>query len=194
MKSVDDLVTDILRREGGFTQNQRDRAHYGKADPARGREWDCYCTNKGITQATLSDWLGRQATIEEVRNLDDDTAHEIFDLKFYRAPRIDTLPDEIRPLAFDCAINHGPRQAVRFVQRVVNLAGFGPVDVDGVLGPQSRKAADKANAEMGPLFNDAILEERRNFYRMIVARDPSQEVFLKGWLARADEFDRGSVA
>jgi len=174
MKSVDDLITDILRREGGFVFNPNDR---GKA------------TKFGVTQKTLSAWLGRSASVDEVRNMEEATAREIYERDYYVGPRIDTLPEEIRPLVFDCAVNHGPRQAIRFVQRVINLAGFGPVDVDGVLGPQSRKAADKANAEMGPLFNDAILEERRNFYKMIVARDSSQEVFLKGWLTRSDEFE-----
>jgi hypothetical protein len=35
----------------------------------------------------------------------------------------------------------------------------------------------------------ALVEERRNFYHAIVERDPSQAVFLDGWLARLHEFD-----
>ncbi|MCR4341660.1 MAG: hypothetical protein NUW01_17430 [Gemmatimonadaceae bacterium] len=178
MKSVDELITDILRREGGFSNYANDRGG---------------ATKFGVTQKTLSAWLGRPVSVDEVRNMEEATAREIYERDYYTGPRIDTLPEQIRPLVFDCAVNHGPRQAIKFVQRVINLAGFGPVSVDGALGPKTREAANLAQSEMGPLFNDAILEERRNFYRLIVARDPSQEVFLKGWLARADEFDMGSV-
>lgn len=172
--TVDDLLDEVIAREGGFVHHPADRG-----GP----------TKFGITQRTLSVWLGREASADEVRTLDEATAREIYERDYYRAPRIDTLPEAIRPQVFDCAVNHGPRQAIRFVQRVVNLAGFGPVDVDGVLGPQTREGAGRAQVEMGPLFNNAIMHERRNFYRTIVARDPKQEVFLTGWLRRAEEFE-----
>jgi hypothetical protein len=35
------------------------------------------------------------------------------------------------------------------------------------------------------------VEERRCLYHAIVERDPSQSVFLDGWLARLREFDPG---
>ena len=173
-RTIDDLLDDVLAREGGYTHHPADRG-----GP----------TKFGITQGTLSAWFGRESSVEEVRSLDEETAREIYERDYYRAPRIDTLPEAIRPQVFDCAVNHGPRQAIRFMQRVLNLAGFGPVDVDGGLGPQTRSAADRAQAEMGPLFNNAIMHERRNFYRTIVARDSKQDVFLAGWLKRAGEFE-----
>lgn len=166
-RTVGELIDDVLRREGSYVHHPADRG-----GP----------TKYGITQRTLSVWLGREAPADEVRTLDAATAREIYERDYYRAPRIDSLPEAIRSQVFDCAVNHGPRQAIRFVQRVVNLAGFGPVDVDGVLGPQTRAAAERAQVEMGPLFNNAIMHERRNFYRTIVARDPKQGVFLAGWL------------
>jgi lysozyme family protein len=186
MHTIDEMITELIRVEGGFTDDKRDRAHYGKAKPPQ--KWDCYCTNKGITQATLSEWLGRQASIEEVRALDDETAAEIYELRYFRAPRIDTLPTAIQPQVFDCSVNHGQRQAIKFVQGVINQAGFGPVDADGVLGPQSRKAAERAQAEMGAYFNNAIAEERLAFYDSLIARDPSQKRFERGWKARANSF------
>ena len=35
----------------------------------------------------------------------------------------------------------------------------------------------------------ALVEERRSFYQATVAADPSQAVFLDGWLHRLAEFD-----
>ncbi|MGI9493398.1 MAG: putative peptidoglycan-binding domain-containing protein, partial [Geminicoccaceae bacterium] len=105
-------------------------------------------------------------------------------------PRIDAAPADIRAFLFDSAVNHGPRRAVRFLQQVCNEAGFGPLSVDGLFGPASRQQADAASDEMGTWLLAALTEERRMFYRLIVERDPSQRVFLNGWMNRLAEFDR----
>lgn len=173
MKTVDGLIDDILRREGGFVNHPADRG-----GP----------TKFGVTQKTLSAWLGRAATVDDVRGLDEAAAREIYERNYYRAPRLDTLPEPIQPFVFDCSINHGPRRALMFVQGVVNEAGFGPVDVDGTLGPQTRQAAETAAAEMGPYFLNALVEERKAFYARLIAGDSSQAVFERGWMARAEEF------
>lgn len=173
MKTVDSLIGDILRREGGFVNHPADRG-----GP----------TKHGITQRTLSEWLGRTASVEDVKTLEEDTAREIYERNYYRAPRLDTLPERIRPLVFDCSVNHGPRRAVMFVQNVVNEAGFGPVDVDGTLGPQTRRVTENADAEMGPFLVNALVDERKAFYASLIANDPSQAVFERGWMARAEEF------
>lgn len=171
--TIDKLLADILRREGGFVNHPSDRG-----GP----------TKYGVTIGTLASWLGHPTTIEEVRALDEETAREIYAQRYFHAPRIDSLPEAIQPILFDCAVNHGPRQAIKFLQQVVNESGFGPVDVDGALGPQSRRAAEQAAAEMGPFLGNALVEERKAFYAALIARDPSQGVFEKGWMARAEEF------
>lgn len=172
--TVDDLLDDIIRREGGFVNHKADRG-----GP----------TKYGITQRTLSEWLRRPASVDEVRTLDEATAREIYVSGYLTAPRIDTLPEPIIPIVFDSCVNHGPRQAIRFVQRVINEAGFGPCDPDGVLGPDTRQRAEKASAEMGPFLINAIMYERIRFYNALVAKDPSQAVFLEGWKRRAMEFE-----
>ncbi len=173
MKSVHDLISDVLKREGGFVNHRADRG-----GP----------TKFGITQKTLSAWLGRFATIGEVQALAEDTAREIYERNYFYAPRLDSLPALIQPILFDVAVNSGPRRAVQMLQNVLNEAGFGPVDVDGTLGPQTRKAAQAAAAEMGAYLVNALVEERLAFYKQIVADDPSQIVFQDGWANRAEEF------
>jgi len=173
-KDVDRLIDDLIGREGGFVDHPADRG-----GP----------TKFGITQRTLSHYLGRAATVAELRRLDREVAEEIYRKHYYTAPRIDTLPERVRPFVFDAAVNHGPPRAIRFVQQVCNQAGFGSLDVDGICGPNTRRAAAEADRVMGDWFLAALVEERRNFYRTIVKADPSQEVFLDGWLNRIAEFD-----
>ncbi len=176
MPDLDSMIDDILRREGGFVDHPADRG-----GP----------TKYGITQATLSRYIGRAALRSEVEGLSEEIAREIYTRNYYIAPRIDRLPEPIRAFVFDCAVNHGPRQAIRFVQRVCNAAGrTPPLSVDGAMGPNTRRGAEWAQAEMGEVFLRALIEERRNFYRRIVELRPSQRVFLAGWMNRADEFEQ----
>jgi len=170
--SVDKLLEEVLRREGGYVNHKAD-----KGGP----------TNFGITQATLSDYLGRAVSVDEVKNLDRELAKEIYVARYLAGPRIDTLPEDLQPQIFDIAVNSGPKKAIKMLQQVLNLAGF-LADIDGVLGPKTRKLATEAYEAMGPLLINAIVEYREHFYRSIVAKNPSQAVFLRGWLARAREF------
>ncbi len=175
MQNVEQMIDDILRREGGFVDHPNDRG-----GP----------TKYGVTQRTLSQYIGRAALRSEVERMSEDVARDIYQTNYFVAPRIDRLPDTIQAFAFDCAVNHGPRRAIKFVQSVCNQAGVEPsLDIDGAMGPNTRKAAFWAEQTMGPVFLKALVEERRNFYYAIVNANPSQKVFLRGWLRRADEFD-----
>lgn len=171
---VQTLIKDVLEKEGGYVNDPDDRG-----GP----------TNKGITLATLSRHLGRPATVSELKNMSDEMLFEIYERDYYLAPRLDSLPDDIQPFMFDCSVNHGPGSAIKMLQRVCNAARFGPLDVDGMLGPLTRKAISKAAEEMGPWLVKALVEERRMVYNKIVESDPSQKKFLNGWLNRANQFD-----
>lgn len=170
---VDDIIDEIIRKEGGYVNHKSDRG-----GP----------TNMGITMKTLSDYYGRKVTIDEVMNLSKDQAKEIYARRYFYGPRFDSLPEGLQPIATDTGVLFGPRKAVMFMQTIVNQAGFGPVDVDGLLGPISRERIKKAYDEMGPYFINAIVEERINYHEWRVESDPSQKVFLKGWINRAESF------
>jgi lysozyme family protein len=173
-RSVEQMIDDVIRREGGFVDHPQDRG-----GP----------TNFGITRSTLSRHLGRPASADEVRRLERTVAAEIYRRQYYEAPAIDALPARIQPFVFDAAVNHGPGRAIRFVQQVCDAAGFGPLTLDGQCGPRTRQAAAAADRAMGDWLLAALVEERRNFYLALVERDPGQRVFLRGWLNRLAEFD-----
>ena len=179
--TVDDMVDTILAHEGGFVDDPDDRGG---------------ATNFGITQLTYSKWLDRPATVADVKAMSVATAREIYLTNYYFKPRINSLPEAIQPQIFDCSINHGPYRAIKFLQTVCNLAGFGPLSVDGVMGPKTRESVEAAFEAMGEYFINAITDERVHFYHQIVKNDASQQKFLNGWLNRANSFrqDLGSLA
>jgi lysozyme family protein len=185
--TLDSLFEDLLNHEGGFSTDPADRAHYGRRQPPA-RPWDCTCTNMGVTQATLSNYYGRQASVEEVRGLSRDLAREIYERQYLAGPRIDTLPALLIPLMFDTSVHSGARRAVMLLQQVLNAAGFGPLQIDGAVGPRTRTAAVQAAAAMGPWLVNACVEQRRQFLEGLIAGDPTQERFRRGWMTRIASF------
>ena len=173
MLSVKEIIEEIIRKEGGYINHPNDRG-----GP----------TKFGVTQKTLSNYLGRQASIEDVKNMTVETASEIYERNYYKVPSIDTIPQKLQPIVTDASVLYGPKRAIIFLQNIVNEAGFGPISADGVLGPKTRGKIQEAFNIMGDWFINAYVEERIMFCERIVANNPSQSVFLKGWKNRANSF------
>jgi lysozyme family protein len=85
---------------------------------------------------------------------------------------------------FDMLVNHGRGSAL--VQQAVNEVG-GQVKVDNFIGPNTVQAINSVSPTR--LLNK-LLDIRRAYYDQIVARDPSQRQFYKGWIARLESFDK----
>ncbi|MET4699003.1 lysozyme family protein [Constrictibacter sp. MBR-5] len=175
-----DPIDEVLRHEGEYTDNPKDKGNW-----LRGK---LVGTKYGITGATLASWLGRSVTKDDVKNLTEEEAREIYEIRYLTGPRIHTLPNPPQTLILDMAVNHGQKTAIMMLQRVLNKAGFGPVDTDGIMGPQTRNATIKAQSEMGNYLQNAIVEERINLYKAIVRNDASQRTYIRGWLNRAESF------
>lgn len=99
---------------------------------------------------------------------------------FWDKVKGDDLPVGLDYLIFDSAVNHGSINAGKFLQRALNR-GRASVLVDGYVGHRTIKAI--SFLALGSLIAD-VLRERDIFYRKIVANDPKQEVFFKGWMNR----------
>lgn len=166
--TLDQIIDLILKAEGGYTNHPNDRG-----GP----------TNYGVIQSEYSLYLGRPASIDDVKKMPIAHARDIFKKKYYFAPKINLLPEELQPVVTDACVLYGPKRAIIFLQNIVG------VNSDGSLGPATAKAADDAVASRGIRdVVDAYVEERIDFCERIVKNNPSQAVFLKGWKNRANTF------
>lgn len=155
-----DFIDNTIKLEGGFVDNPADRG-----GP----------TNLGITLVTLSQFLGRKASVEELKSITPEFAHSIYEELYLNKPGINQIEDEkLRAVVFDAAVNHGPRPAIQMLQRAIG------VSPDGLLGPET---LDKAKS-LGTPVPFHFLRERTLAYASLVQSDARQAVFLKGWLAR----------
>lgn len=109
------IVEDLLRSEGGFANRSR------KADPGGP-------TNLGITQATLSAWRKRPVSVQEVKQLRQEEALQIYKAQYWDRVRGDDLPRGLDYAVFDFAVNSGLARAVKTLQEILK------VKADGIIG------------------------------------------------------------
>ncbi len=165
MGRFDECLKHILKSEGGYVDHPADR---GQA------------TNKGITQATFDSWnLARNLPIRPVREITDFEVNGIYRARYWNVCRCDDLPQGLDLVVFDSAVQHGPARAIKWLQYCVAVA------VDGVCGDQTLFAVKQCvlDRRVNELIED-YMDGRAAFYQGIIARDPSQKVFQRGWANR----------
>ena len=180
---MDEIAREIVAREGGFVNDLNDPGG---------------ATKYGVTISTLRalnlDKTGDgQVTVEDVHALTKADALRIFTEHYYLKPRIDLLPAPLQPSVFDMQVNAGSN-AVRILQKL--LAEFQePVTVDGLIGPETAKAAERAFSKADQYLIDAYAIARRNYYFRLADRKPRLRKFARtkaggkgGWIKRAEEF------
>lgn len=111
-----------------------------------------------------------------------DQVRAMFAREFWLKPGLDDLARPIAALIYDAAVNCGLSRGVKLAQQGANRARSANLAIDGILGPKSKQALSSPDA---PLIR-AIADCRRDFYRSLVRKKPSRQVFLRGWLNRVD--------
>lgn len=161
---IDAIITDILKAEGWDTYTDH------PADRGGPTKW-------GITLKAWGDYLGRSVSAFNVQGITEQEARVFYHQKYIIEPGFDRLHNNfLIAMAVDAGVNHGPRRAVKWLQRAVGAVQ------DGVLGPNTAQAVNRQDEICTAL---KFLSYRVKFYGHIVTRDPSQAVFAKGWNARA---------
>jgi lysozyme family protein len=158
-----DAIEVILKNEGGFVNHPADRGG---------------ATNWGITKKVYEQYKGRPVTIEEIKNMPRWEAIEIYKKNYWDAIAGDKIKYYATALTlFDQAVNRGVSTVIRQAQQVLGLIP------DGKIGTQTLAAL---NAMPDTKFVPLFLAAAENSYKTIVQRNPSQSVFLKGWLKRVE--------
>lgn len=163
--NFDALIGPLLDREGGFVDNKNDRGG---------------ATNHGVTQRVLSNWqTAHGKPYKDVRALTRGEAAEIYRALYWNAARCDELPEAVREIQFDAAVNHGSTRANKLLQAAAG------VDEDGVIGEKTMAAVNEMDAR---LLKARYLAARYRLYGDIINRDRSQLVFMAGWMNRMKGF------
>ncbi len=86
---------------------------------------------------------------------------------------------------FDSAVNMGTSRAAKWLQLACNYMSDNKLTLDGNIGPKTVAAVNHCMTKYG---DDELLKILNGLqlihYLDLVDRDPSQKVFLRGWLKR----------
>lgn len=142
----------LLGHEGGYS--------FHKEDPGGETMW-------GITYRVASAF-GYKG---EMRYLPREKAKEIYRSLYWDVCRCDDMPEALRFDLFDAAVNSGPKQAAKWLQRIVNAVE------DGRIGPMTLALV----AEKNPVALAAALNGER---LDLMTSTPNWGAFGKGWARR----------
>jgi len=157
----DVAFSNILKTEGGYVDHPNDKGD---------------ATKFGITIYTLSDYRGHPVTEEDVKSLTQEEAKRIYKDLYWDRLKLSEVDNINLCLAlFDQGVNRGTRKVTEQIQKILGLK------VDGIFGPVTLQAVNAMNPRKLLLF---FIFETQKTYVNIAVNDPTQLVFLKGWIAR----------
>ena len=164
MADFKEYAKKLIENEGGYVNHPDDL----------GGPTQC-----GVTLNTFKQYCGQGSTIKDLREMSYGTWCEIMKDLYWDKCLADEIENQaVAEITVDWCVNSGT-QGLRKVQEI---AGTKP---DGIAGPKTLAAINGANQK--ELF-DRIMSARNQFYVNIVKKNPTQRVFMNGWMNRLGRF------
>ena len=198
---------DLMKVEGGFVDNRHDAGGatiYGISLRFLIAEGRVDLDRDGYADFDLD--MDGDIDGQDIRRLTPDHARALYWRCFWLRIGAEQLPRPLGEAVFDQAVNGGIVAAGKLLQRAINTCLMQAIrngvasrvlEVDGQIGPATREAVLWVLRwpSLGmPSLLAAFRSAAKERYRSIAARNLSQQVFLKGWLARADRLGREGAA
>ena len=157
--NFDKCLEMLLHHEGGYVNNVHDRGGM---------------TNLGVTKRVYDDWIGRESTEQEMRDLTPDDVAPIYRKNYWNRVKGDSLPSGLDWACFDWAVNSGSGRPAKAVQRAVGA------EPDGAIGPQTLGLIMEKDTEF---IIDYVYTVRKSFYEGL----DDYKHFGRGWSRRNKE-------
>jgi lysozyme family protein len=158
-ENFDKCLGMLLAHEGGYVNHP--------SDPGG-------MTNLGVTKRVYDEWIGRESTEQEMRDLTPEDVAPIYKKNYWDRVKGDHLPSGVDWCAFDWAVNSGSGRPAKAIQRAVGATQ------DGAIGNQTLGLV----AEKDPKFIiDYVYTVRQAFYEGL----DDYKHFGRGWSRRNTE-------
>ena len=158
----------VFANEGGYVNDPRDPGG---------------ATNMGITIATLSQYLEKEVTPDDVKKLTADVAGAIYRDKYWEPLCCDDLPVGVDLSVFDMGVNAGITRAAKILQGIVDATP------DGIIGPKTLAGVSKYCTNYGSSSLVLFYKVARDaFYRSI----KGFQYYGTGWLNRSSRVAKES--
>ena len=153
MADFDSWVRMVLEHEGGYVFNENDK----------GGE-----TNKGITQKNFSQFLGREATEDDMRNMTEQQAIDFY-RDLWEKMNLDRYPPSLSLQYADRRVQTGHRGSDMMLQMAINTR-TNPndpekwIDVDGIAGRGTLAALENADVTPFEYFSESLMFHANNAF------------------------------
>lgn len=170
MANFDIYYPVLLKYEGGYVDNPNDKGG---------------ATNLGVT---IAQWIKNGFDKDHDNDIDKydlklitpEDAKPIAKSKYWDRVKGDDINSQsIAELLMDWAYMSGSVTAIKKIQELLKLSQ------DGVIGNKTLSAINSADSKV--LF-EQLKARREKFFKAIVANNPTQVVFLHGWINRNNSF------
>lgn len=180
MAVFESAIPFILKHEGGFVDNPND--HGGATNFGISLRW--LISSGALTKHPEMD-MNHDGLLDwkDIKAMPQSEAVALYKTAWWEPNKYGDFTNQ--PLAtkvFDMSVNMGPPRAHKLLQRAVQVCGHEALSIDGVLGPGTMAAANQVNPDN---LMYVLCHVQADFYRSIVAHNPTQVKFLKGWLLRS---------
>lgn len=169
MAKVELLAPKILKWEGGFSFHPKDKGG---------------ATNRGVTIGTFIAYRQKyglpRPTVDDLRNISDKEWIDILKILYWDKWKADQINNQsIADLLVDWVWASGI-YGIKYPQQVLG------VTADGIVGSKTLEAINDY-PDQEELFSK-LWNRRKQHFENIVANNPSQKVFLEGWLNRLNDY------
>ena len=157
--NFEQALEKLLHHEGGYVNHP--------SDPGG-------MTNLGVTRRVYEEWVGRESSEKEMRNLTPQDVAPIYKAKYWDRIKGDNLPNGLNYAVFDASVNSGTGRAAKWLQECVGAVP------DGGIGPKTLAMVATHSPE------DLIIkycDMRQAFLESLSTFD----TFGKGWTRRVNE-------
>ena len=156
--TFEEALEHVLKHEGGFVNHKLDKGGI---------------TNLGVTIAVWEEWIGRESSEDEMRNLKPEDVAPLYKKMYWDRVKGDDLPSGVNYCVFDAAVNSGTGRAAKWLQEAVGAVPDGAIGV---------KTLAKVAAHDADSLVNAYCDVRLNFLKSLKTFD----TFGKGWSRRVE--------
>lgn len=166
-------VNVVLEHEGYFSNDKRDPGGVTK-----------YGVNLRFLQAANIHIIDHQEIdVKDIMALTKEDAKNIYNIYYWHKYQIYEINNLIvATKVFDMSVNMGGFQAIKLLQRAINMLNLNKIEVDGAMGIHTLYSANSCNPSQ---LHNELKEVQEKFYKDLVTEKPTLECFLNGWLNRS---------
>lgn len=178
MNAFEQALGFTLGLEGGYSNNPSDKGG---------------TTMYGITEAVAR----KNSYTGPMEELPLNIIKQIYKSQYWDKMNLDEVAETSIPIAiklFDAAVNIGPVKIGKFFQNAINILELRhklrpPLIVDGVIGQDTIARLKMRELNIKHAGEEDLILKMLNaqqcvYYMELVQSDPSQTVFLKGWISK----------